>query len=119
MQSSTHFHQLLDKKGYLSLPSQQAFSGNTAYNPSPADMKYNLLQNRNEFLTNRLAPRASARDAFGYGNLGSSVYSSESFLANPSPSHMIPSSNFNETLSSQYSGGHNLSSIHQVCYSFF
>ncbi|KAL9319689.1 hypothetical protein ACSQ67_011528 [Phaseolus vulgaris] len=113
LQSSTHFHQLFDKKGYHSLPSQQAFSGNTAYNPSPADMKYNLLQNRNEFLTNRLPPRAIARDAFGYGNLGSSVYSSESFLANPSPSHMIPSNNFNDTLSSQYSGGHNLSSIHQ------
>ncbi|XP_027933286.1 uncharacterized protein LOC114188832 [Vigna unguiculata] len=112
IQSSTHFHQFLDKKGYLSLPSPQAFSGHTAHE-YPADMKYNLVQNGNEFLINRLPPRATARDAFGYGNLGSSVYSSESFLANLSPSHVIPSSNLNETLSSQYRGGHNLSSLHQ------
>ncbi|XP_014523325.1 uncharacterized protein LOC106779670 isoform X1 [Vigna radiata var. radiata] len=112
IQSSTHFHQFLDKNGYLSLRSPQAFSGHTAHE-YPADTKYNLVQNGNEFLINRLPPRATVRDAFGYGNLGSLVYSSESFLANPSPSHVIPSSNLNETLSSQYRGGHNLSSFHQ------
>ncbi|KHM99631.1 hypothetical protein glysoja_006474 [Glycine soja] len=120
--SSSHFHQLPDTKGYFSLPqnrsynttinSQLPFSGNTVYNQSPADMKYNLLQNRNEFLTNRLPP-ATARDAFGYGNLGSSIYSSGSFLSNPSPGHMMPSSNFNEILPSQYNGGRNINSIQQ------
>ncbi|CAJ1964390.1 unnamed protein product [Sphenostylis stenocarpa] len=112
VQSSTHFLELLDRKGYLSLPSQQSFPGNTTYKQSPVDMKYNLPQNRNEFLTNRLPPRATARDAFGYG-FGPSVYNSRSFLSNPSPSHMIPSSNFNETLSSSYNGGLDLSSTNQ------
>ncbi|KHN18092.1 uncharacterized protein LOC114394852 [Glycine soja] len=114
--SSTHFHQLPDTKGYLSLPqnrpynttinSQLPFSGYTVYNQSPADMKYNLLQNRNEFLINGFPP-ATARDAFGFGNLGSSIYSSGSFLSNPSPGHMMPSSNFNEILPSQYNDGCN------------
>ncbi|XP_020230526.1 uncharacterized protein LOC109811252 isoform X2 [Cajanus cajan] len=120
--STTHFHQLPDTNRYLPLPqnkpyitsidSQQAFSGHTAYNQSPADMNYNLSQNRNEFLTSRL-PHATARDAFGYGNLGSSIYSPGSFLSNPSLGRMMPSSNLNEVLPSQYNGGHNGSSIQQ------
>ncbi|TKY46789.1 hypothetical protein E2542_SST28838 [Spatholobus suberectus] len=122
VQSSTHFHQLPDTKGYLSLPqnkphittinSQQAFSGITAYNQYPADRKYNLPQNRNEFLTSRLPP-ATARDAFGYGNFGSSVYSPGSFMSNPSLGCMMPSSNLNEIFPSQYNDGHNVSSIQQ------
>ncbi|KAK7305012.1 hypothetical protein VNO77_42910 [Canavalia gladiata] len=122
VQSSAHFRQLPGSKGYLSLPqnqsyittinSQQAFSGNTAYNQSSADMKYNLPQNRNEFLTSRLPP-ATARDAFSYGNLGSSFYSPGSFLSNPTAGYRMPPSKFDEILPSRYNGGHNISSIQQ------
>lgn len=128
MRSSTHF-QLPNDKGYLSLPQnkphittinpQQAFSGNnTAFNQSLADMNYNLLQNRNELLTNRLPP-ATARDALGYGNIGSSIYIPGSFLSNPSPGHMMPSSNFNEIFPSQYNQGRHISSIPQVSWNIF
>ncbi|KAL2322533.1 hypothetical protein Fmac_026912 [Flemingia macrophylla] len=120
--SSAHFRQLPDTNGYLSLPknkpfhrtidSQQAFSGHTAYNPTPADLNYNLSHSRKEFLTNRLAP-ATTRDVFGYGNVGSSIYSTGSFLSNPSLGRLIPSSNFNDVLPSEYNGGHNGSSIQQ------
>ncbi|KAE9598411.1 putative GBF-interacting protein [Lupinus albus] len=125
LQSSIQFQQLLDRKGYRSLPqnqsymatinSQQAFSGSTAYSQSHADMKYNLPQNRNEILMNRL-PVATARDAFGHGNRGSSFCSSESFPSNSSLGYSVASSNFNDTLPPQYSGGHNLSSTQQKGY---
>ncbi|XP_027341474.1 uncharacterized protein LOC113854583 isoform X2 [Abrus precatorius] len=122
VQSSIHFHQLPNTKGYLSLSqnqsyipttnSQKAFSGNTGYNQSPADVKYNFPPNRNEFLTSRLPP-AAARNAIGYGNLGSSFLSPGSLLSNPSPGYMMPSINLDETLPSRYNAGHRISSIQQ------
>lgn len=128
VQSLMQFQQMLDTKGYRSLPqnqsymattnSQQAFSGSTAYNQSHADMKYYLPQNKNEFLMSRL-PAATARDALGYGNLGSSFYSSGSFPSNPSLGYTMASSNFDEILPSQYNGARNLSSIQQVSFTFF
>lgn len=128
VQSSTCFQQFPDTNGYLSLSqnepyistinSQQAFSGNIAYNQSSVHRNYNLPQNKNEFLTSRL-PLATARDAFGYGNLGSSFYSPGSFLSNPSLGCMMPSSSLNENLSSQYNDGHNISSIQRVSCTLF
>ncbi|CAL0310928.1 unnamed protein product [Lupinus luteus] len=122
LQSSIQFQQLLDRKGHRSLPqnqsymatinSQQAFS---AYNQSHADMKYNFPQSRNEILMNRL-PVAITRDAFGYGNNGSSFSSSGSFLSNSSLGYSMASSNFNETLPPHYSGERNLSSTQKQAY---
>ncbi|OIW13405.1 hypothetical protein TanjilG_19757 [Lupinus angustifolius] len=125
LQSAIQFQQLLDRKGHCSLPqnqsymatinSQQAFSGSTAYNQSQADMKYNLPQNRKEILMNRLAV-ATARDAFSYGIRGSSFCSSGSFPSNSSLGYSMASSNFNEILPPQYSGGRNLSSTQHQGY---
>ncbi|XP_061349671.1 uncharacterized protein LOC133294920 [Gastrolobium bilobum] len=123
VKSSLHFQQLPDTEGYGSLPqnqsymtttnSPQTFSGNNAYNQSHVDMKYNIAQNRNELLMSRFPP-ATARDAFGYENLGSSFYRPGNFLSNPSlGGYMMPSSSFDQILPSQYNGGRNLSSIQE------
>lgn len=132
VQSKRHYQQTPDIQGYHSLPQnqsymptinpQRAYSDNTAYNPSLADINYNIPQNRNEFLQDRneflisRLPSATAGDAHGYGNLGSSFYNPGSFVANPSLGNMQPSSNFNEILPSQYDPGLNLSSIQQVIF---
>ncbi|CAI8596497.1 unnamed protein product [Vicia faba] len=119
MQPNNHFQQ--SQEAYYSLPqnqsymttidSQRAFSDNTAYSRSHANVNYNSLpQNRNEFLMSRLHP-STVSDAPGYGNLDSSFYRPGSFQSNTSLGNMKPSGNFNEILTSQYYGGHNLSSI--------
>ena len=128
VQSLEHFQQLPDMEGYCSLPqnqsymttinSQQAFSGNPPYNQSPVDMKCNLRPNRNEFLMSRL-PLATAGDTYGYGNLGSSLYDPGSLLSNSSLGYMMPSSNLDEILPSQYNAGHNIASIQQVRFVLF
>lgn len=124
---SSHLEQLADKRGYHLLPqnhrymvsvdAQQAFSGSSAYNHSLPDMKYSHPQNRNELFMSTLPP-AKGRDAFAYGNPGSSSYNPGSFLPNSSLGSMIPSSNFDEILPSQYNGGRNLSLIQQVSFTF-
>ncbi|XP_058788252.1 uncharacterized protein LOC131662476 [Vicia villosa] len=119
MQPNNHFQQ--SQEAYYSLPqnqsymttidSQRAFSDNSAYSRSHANVNYNSLpQNRNELLMSRLHP-STVSDAPGYGNLDSSFYHPGSFQSNTSLGNMKPSSNFNEILTSQYYGAHNLSSI--------
>ena len=125
MQSSLHAEQLADTRGYHSLSqnypymtsinSNQEFPGGTAYNQSPAEMKYDLPQNRNEIFISRLPP---ARDSYGYGNLVSS-YNPGGFLPNPSLGPIMPSSNFDEILPSQYGGGRNLNPIQPVSFTPF
>ncbi|KAF7833509.1 GBF-interacting protein 1 [Senna tora] len=121
VQSSLHLDQYADKKGYnpltqnhrymAAMNAQQPFSGSSAYNHSLEDMKYGHPQNRNELLMSRLPP-SRGRDAFGYGNTGSS-YNPGSFLPNSSLSSMMPSSNFDEILPSQYNGGRSLNLFQQ------
>ncbi|MED6107989.1 hypothetical protein PIB30_019216 [Stylosanthes scabra] len=124
MQSSVQFQQPPNMEGYSSLPrnqsymtaidSQQGFSGNPLYNQSAVDMKYNLHQNRNALLLNRLPAAAAARDTYGYGNHGSALYGPRSVLPNSSPGYAMPPSNLDRILPSQYSnGGHNIGSIQQ------
>lgn len=125
-QSKIHLQQSPDIEGYYhsrpqnqsymtTIDSQRAFSDSISYNRSHADMNYNLPQSRNEFLMGRLTP-ATASNASGYGNLGSSFSNPGSFLSNPSLGNMKSSSNFNEILPSEYSGGRNLSSTHRVSF---
>ena len=125
MRSSLHAEQLADTRGYHSLSqnfpymtsinSHQEFSGNTAHNQSPAEMKCNLPQNRNEIFISRLPP---GRDSYGYGNPVSS-YNPGGFLPNPSLSPRMPSSKFDEILPSQYGGGLNLNPIQPVSFALF
>ncbi|CAK8565468.1 unnamed protein product [Lathyrus sativus] len=118
VQPNNHFQQ--SREAYYALPqnqsymatidSRRAFSDNTAYSGSHANMNYNSLpQNRNEFMS-RLHP-STVSDAPGYGNPDSSLYCPGSFQPNASLGNMKPSSNLNEILTSQYYGGHNLSSV--------
>ncbi|RYR79333.1 hypothetical protein Ahy_A01g004162 isoform B [Arachis hypogaea] len=123
VQSSVQFQQFPNMEGYSSLPrdqlyitainSQQPFSGNPRYNQSALDMKYNLHQDRNELLMNRLPP-AAARETYAYGNHGSSFYGPRNVLPNSSLGYAMPQSNIDEILPSQYgNGGRNISSIQQ------
>ncbi|RYR27505.1 hypothetical protein Ahy_B01g051524 isoform B [Arachis hypogaea] len=123
VQSSVQFQQFPNMEGYSSLPrdqsyitainSQQPFSGNPRYNQSALDMKYNLHQDRNELLMNRLPP-AAARETYGYGNHGSSFYGPRNVLPNSSLGYTMPQSNLDDILPSQYgNGGRNISSIQQ------
>ncbi|XP_057741498.1 uncharacterized protein LOC130960181 isoform X2 [Arachis stenosperma] len=123
VQSSVQFQQFPNMEGYSSLPrdqsyitainSQQPFSGNPRYNQSSLDMKYNLHQDRNELLMNRLPP-AAARETYAYGNHGSSFYGPRNVLPNSSLGYAMPQSNIDEILPSQYgNGGRNISSIQQ------
>ncbi|XP_054797724.1 uncharacterized protein LOC129302871 isoform X2 [Prosopis cineraria] len=105
------YHSQIQNRQYLPPVVQQEFSYSSAYGHSLADMKYSHPQNRNELIMSRLTP-ARSRDAFGYGNSGSS-YNPGNFLPDSSLGPMMPSSNFDDILPSQYTNGRNGSLIQQ------
>ncbi|XP_028777907.1 uncharacterized protein LOC114734444 isoform X2 [Neltuma alba] len=104
------YHQQTQNQQYLPPVMQQAFLDSSAYGHSLADMQYSHPQNRKEFIPSGLTP-ARGRDAFGFGNPGS--YNPGSFLPNSSIGSMMPSSNFDDILPSQYASGRNGSLVQQ------
>ncbi|KAI9114638.1 hypothetical protein K1719_014336 [Acacia pycnantha] len=101
------YHPKFQNQQYVPPAVQQAFSDGSAYGHSLADMIH--PQNRKEFVTSRLTP-ARGRDSFGYGNPGSYI---GSFPPKSPIGPMMPSSNFDDILPSQYNNRRNGSFIQQ------